>query len=232
MRDARSPMHKPLRAVFFDLDGTLVDSAPDIAAATNRLMFAYGLAPHPLQAIRAMIGNGTAALVERAFAAHGVTLSSPDFHERHERMMDFYAGTLTCLTTLMPGAAEALVSARQAGLRTGVVTNKPEGFSQILLSHFNLLADLDFVIGGDSGYSRKPSPDMLFAACEKSGCKPAEALMVGDGPADAASANAAGMACVIVRGGYCSVDPDTLGADNVLDNLCQLHALLAAGEAA
>lgn len=232
MRDASSLTQKPLCAVFFDLDGTLVDSAPDIAVATNRLMSAYGLTPHPLQAVRAMIGNGMAALVERAFAAHGVMLSLRDFRERHEKMIDFYADTLTCLTTLMPGAAEALVSVRQAGLRTGVVTNKPEGFSQVILSRFNLLAELDFVIGGDSGYPRKPAPDMLLAACERSECMPMEALMVGDGPVDAASARAAGMAYVIVRGGYCGVDPGTLGVDSVLDSLEQLRPLLAAGEVA
>ena len=227
------PDSAPPQAVFFDLDGTLVDSAPDIAAAVNELMAAYGLAPHSLEAVRGMIGNGMEALVERAFGAHGMTLSLRNFRERRERMVDIYANNLTRLTTLRPGAAEVLSAARGAGLRTGVVTNKPEGFSRIVLSHFNLLSDLDLVIGGDSGHGKKPAPDMLLAACEICRCGPGEALMVGDSTADAAAARAAGMKCVIVRGGYTAVPVESLDADQVVDSLLDLRSMfLCAGEAA
>lgn len=223
----------PLRAVFFDLDGTLVDSAPDIAVATNKLMTAHGLEPHSLQAVRDMIGDGMAVLVQRAFSARGVALTQADFRDRYEKMVDFYAQTLTQHTTLRSGAFEAVASARKAGLRTGVVTNKPEGFSRIILAHFKLLSQFEFVLGGDSGHTRKPAPDMLLAACSLSQCAPQEALMIGDGPVDAAAAKAASIPCILVRGGYCTVAIDTLGASriiNELDDLCPLFA--TAGEVA
>jgi phosphoglycolate phosphatase len=222
-----------LRAVFFDLDGTLVDSAPDIAAAVNELMAGHGLAPHSLEAVRGMIGNGIGALVERAFAARGVALSRREFRERYEMMIDIYADNLTRLTTLRPGAARALSAARAAGLRTGVVTNKPEGFSRIVLSRFGLLARLDLVIGGDSGYPKKPSPDMLLAACAACGCGANEAMLVGDSATDVATARAAGVTCIIVRGGYTDIPAEATGADGVIDRLDELEARFrAAGKAA
>lgn len=211
------------RAVFFDLDGTLVDSAPDIAAAVNELMAGFGLAPHSLEAVRGMIGNGIGALVERAFATHGVALSRQEFRERHATMIDIYADNLTRLTTLRPGAAQALSAARKAGLRTGVVTNKPEGFSRIILSRFDLLAELDVVIGGDSGYPKKPSPEMLLAACRCCDCDAHEAMLVGDSVTDVQTARAADMMCAIVRGGYTAVAPEALGADVVIDRLNELE---------
>lgn len=222
-----------LRAVFFDLDGTLVDSAPDIAAAVNELMAEHGLAPHSLEAVRGMIGNGIGTLIERAFGAHGIVLSRRDFRERHETMIDIYANNLTRLTTVRPGAARALSAAHAARLRTGVVTNKPEGFSRIVLSHFDLLADLDVVIGGDSGYPKKPSPDMLLAACTACGCRASEAMFVGDSGTDLLAARAADMTCIIVRGGYTDIPAEAIGADGVIDRLDELEAtFLAAGKAA
>lgn len=218
---------RPLRAVFFDLDGTLVDSAPDITAAVNELMAAYGMEPHSLAAVRAMIGNGMETLVERAFAAHGVALSMRDFRERRETMVDIYARNLTRLTTLRPGAASSIAAARAAGLNTGVVTNKPEGFSRIILSHFDLSRALDLVIGGDSGHGRKPSPDILHAACEALRYSVDEAMLVGDSAADADAARAAGMACVILRGGYTDRPAESLGADRIVERLDDLLPIFA-----
>ena len=221
------------RAIFFDLDGTLVDSAPDIAAAVNELMAGHGLAPHSLEVVRGMIGNGIEALVERAFAAHGSVLSRREFHDRDAAMIEISADNRTRLTALRHGAAQALSAAHAAGLRTGVVTNKPEGFSRIILSHFNLLANLDLVIGGDSGYPKKPSPDMLLAACRACGCGTNEAMLVGDSATDVAAARAAGVTCIILRGGYTAIPAEAIGADCVIDRLDELEAaFLAAGKAA
>jgi phosphoglycolate phosphatase len=106
------------------------------------------------------------------------------------------------------------------------VTNKPEGFSRTILAHFDLLAAVQAVIGGDSGYPKKPAPDMLLAACEGLGGTPGETILIGDSPADLSSARAAGMACVLVRGGYCDDPVDELGADLVIDDLTALPAAL------
>jgi phosphoglycolate phosphatase len=212
------------RVVLFDLDGTLVDSAPDIATAVNELLASEGLAPHSLPAVRGMIGHGLEKLVERAFAAHGIALDRETLPGRHAAMAAIYARRLTDLTTLRPGAREAMHATRRSGAPVGVVTNKPEGFSRTILAHFDLLAAASEVIGGDSGYPKKPAPDMLLAACERLGAAPEQAVLVGDSRADLASARAAGIACVLVRGGYCDDPLDELGADLVIDDLAVLPA--------
>lgn len=222
--------YRPLRAVFFDLDGTLIDSAPDITAAVNELMTAYGLDPHTLPAVRGMIGGGMGKLVERAFAAHGVVLSIQSFRERRARMVDIYARNLTRLTTVRPGALRAVSAARAAGLKTGVVTNKPEGFSRIILSHFGFLKELDLVVGGDSGYPKKPAPEMLYAACDIGHCNVNEAILVGDSTADVMAAKAAGMPCVLVKGGYSNVPIEELEADQIVDSLECIGTIFAGSE--
>ncbi len=226
-------LRAPLRAVLFDLDGTLVDSAPDIAAAINELMATCGLNPHSLATVRGMIGNGIEKLVERAFAAHGMALAPRDFRDRNEQMTDIYSRNLTRLTTLRPGAGRALSAAREAGMRVAVVTNKPEGFSRAILSRFGLLSEIAAVIGGDSGHPKKPAPDMLLAACEGCGCSVDQAVLVGDSATDAAAAKAAGMPCIILRGGYTDVPPERFGADRIIEGFDELGSILvAAGEIA
>lgn len=215
-----------LRLALFDLDGTLVDSAPDIAVAVNELLRVHGLAAHPLDVVRGMIGHGIRKLVERAFAAHGIALEGEKLSERHSEMMDIYGHRLTELTTLREGAFEAVRSARRMGLNSGVVTNKPEGFSRSILAHFGMLDDLHTLIGGDSGFANKPAPDMLIAACRAIGCDTDEALLVGDSEVDVAAAKAAGMPCILVRGGYTRVDTDTLAADFVINDFREFPALL------
>jgi phosphoglycolate phosphatase len=218
---------KPIRLVLFDLDGTLVDSAPDIAAAVNELMQANGLPVHSPAAVRGMIGHGVEKLVERAFAANGVVLDAAELAARNSQMLPIYARHLTTLTTLNPGARQAIAAARAAGMATAVVTNKQAAFARVALDHFSLTGALDTIIGGDSGYAKKPAPDMLLAACSANGCSADETIMVGDSGADLAAALAAGMACVLVRGGYSGADPATLGADAVVDSLHELAGLLA-----
>ncbi|KSV66790.1 hypothetical protein N182_34800 [Sinorhizobium sp. GL2] len=204
----------------------MVDSAPDIAAAANELLAADNLAPHSLAAVRGMIGHGLERLVERAYRAHGVSLTPDAMADRHATMSGIYARHLTGLTSLRPGAAEAVRAVRAAGLACAVVTNKPEAFSRTILDHFGLLADMGALIGGDSGYGKKPSPDMLLAACERLGVSPDDTILIGDSGADLASARAAGIACLLVRGGYCDRPVDELGADAVIEDPGRLAAEL------
>ena len=214
------------RLVLFDLDGTLVDTAPDIAAAVNELLSVHRLPAHSLDTVRSMIGHGIETLVVRAFAAHGLTLQGTELAARHAEMMEIYGGHLTRFSSPRDGARDAVAVARRTGLGTGVVTNKPEGFSRTILAELDLLAGLDMVIGGDSGFAKKPAPDMLLAACRETGCGPSDALLVGDSQADLAAARAAGMACILVRGGYGDMDVDLLDADRVMHDLREFPALL------
>ena len=213
--------------VLFDLDGTLVDSAPDIAAAVNELLAAEGLAPHSLPAVRGMIGHGLEKLVERAFAAHGAGLDEETMRGRHAAMADIYARHLTNLTTLRPGARGGGGGRQPLGRPQRRRDQQAGGVLPHDPGPFRPARRRARVIGGDSGYPKKPAPDMLLAACERLGATPEETILVGDSRADLASARAAGMACVLVRGGYCDGPVDELGADLVIDDLAALPAALS-----
>lgn len=215
-----------LTALLFDLDGTLVDSVPDIAAATNLLLDSEGHAALEVDEVRRMIGHGIPKLVERALAARGRTLDAEALAVLVARMMDFYGDNLTGRTSLLPGAMEVLAEGAASGLGLAVVTNKPEGFSRTILAHFGLDAVVPVVVGGDTCAARKPEPDMLLHAAAQLGAVPATTVMVGDSGADVGSARAAGMKVVLVRGGYTAVPVEELGADLVIDRLDHLFGAL------
>ena len=210
------------RGVLFDLDGTLIDSAPDLTDAINELLAASDRPPHPEDAVRRMIGHGIAKLVERAFAAHSVALDAPALEDRTQAMMAIYGSCLTRRTTLMPGARAALERIKARGLGTAVVTNKPGGFTETILRDLGLASFVDAGVGGDSGLPRKPAPDMLIAACDAIGRVPADVWMIGDSAADVEAARAASIRCLLVRGGYTDADVETLGADQVIASLDDL----------
>jgi phosphoglycolate phosphatase len=214
------------RVVLFDLDGTLIDSAPDIAAAVNELLAHRGRGPLTLAQVTSMIGNGVEKLVERAIAATGDVLGPEALKREQMAMIDIYAKHLTGLTVLMPGVREAIDALHGDGILLGIVTNKPQRFIETVLDHFDLSALFGVVIGGDAGVPKKPAPDMLLAAAEQFGVAPDDMIMVGDSPADVDSARAAGIASVIVRGGYTNVPAEQLGADAVIDDMTGLAAAL------
>jgi phosphoglycolate phosphatase len=215
------------QAILFDLDGTLIDSAADIAAAANELLSGDGLGPLPVEQVRAMVGNGVRKLVERAYAACGAPLAGDAVDARHAGMMDIYALHLTNQTTLMPGAMETLAALHGAGAKLAVVTNKPEAFSRAILAHFGLAPFIDLVVGGDTGPARKPAPDMLLHALAQFQLEPGGALMVGDGPADIEAARGARVRSVAVSGGYTEVPAEALGADLHIESLGGLPAAIA-----
>ncbi|MCR5857613.1 phosphoglycolate phosphatase [Mesorhizobium sp. J428] len=216
------------RAVLFDLDGTLIDSAPDLHASINILLMRRGLGPLSLLEVVSMIGNGVKKLVERAFIAVGHPLDADELDLAYEAMIGIYADHLTVLTVLTPGAREIVEELHAQGVLMGVVTNKPQMPTEAILDHFGLSPYLDAVIGGDSGVEKKPAPDMIFAALERLGLRPEDAILVGDSVADVGSARAAGIPVIALRGGYTSVPVDEIGADIVIGRLADLPATLAA----
>jgi phosphoglycolate phosphatase len=173
-----------------------------------------------------MIGNGMQKLVERAFAATSGPLPPHELEREYMTMFDIYAEHLTTLTTLLPGARQALDRLRAEGAALGIVTNKPQRFIETILDHFDLSHLFDAVFGGDAGVAKKPAPDMLFAAMEALGTDPLGTVMVGDSISDVESAHAAGVAAVILRGGYSNLPAERLGADAVIDGLSQLAEAL------
>lgn len=214
--------HRWPLAVLFDLDGTLIDSAADIRAAVNQLLEGHALGPLSLDDVKGMIGQGVKVTVDRAFRACGRPLEGEALEQEHLAMLDIYANHLTEFTTLMPATAETLEALHQDGVRLAVATNKPQRAAEAVLDHFGLFPYLDSVVGGDAGVAKKPAPDILLAALDRLGVEPWNAVMVGDSGADVASAQAAGIAAVIIRGGYTNLPAEELGADRVLETLADL----------
>lgn len=216
------------QAILFDLDGTLIDSVPDIASAVNELLSQDTLPALSIDAVRGMIGNGVKKLVERAYASSGKPVVGRALDETTDRMMGIYGKHLTRHTVAMPGALDMIAAYHGAGVKIGVVTNKPEAFTHEILKHFGLDDQVFVVVGGDTGPVRKPEPDMLHHALAVMGLPASRALMVGDSPADIGAAKAAFMASVAVRGGYTNVPAEDLGADVVISSLTELPAAIKA----
>ncbi len=215
------------KAVLFDLDGTLVDSAPDIHESLNQTLASYGEPPFILEAVTRMIGGGVPKLIERAYAALGKAIDPASRDKAVERFLAIYEPRATQLTTLTAGASEATRAFKEAGVPIGVVTNKPEAATREILAHFGLLELLDVVVGGDAGPARKPAPGLLLLACERLGLGVADVVFVGDSENDVEAAVAARMTVIAVRGGYTAIVPEELGADALVDRVDAVPAALA-----
>jgi phosphoglycolate phosphatase len=216
-----SPALQP--AVVFDLDGTLIDSAPDIAAALNRTLGAHGLAPLPVAAVATMIGDGARVLLARAFAAHGLTPAGTQLEQATRTYLDDYQANLAVATRAYPGVAETLAALGGEGWRMAVCTNKPEAAARAILGHLGLAERFAAIGGGDSFPVRKPDPAHLAATMRAAGM--ARAVMVGDHANDLLAAHGCGIPCIWAAWGYTADDP---GADGVSEDFTALPGLLAA----
>ena len=213
------------KAVLFDLDGTLVDSAADIAEALNDLLLENGHPVYSLAEIKRMIGEGVHRLMEKAFGVEpghdpaGVAKLA-------DRFLALYAPRSTHLTTICEGAVELLDLLKKADIPMAVCTNKPDAAAIELLQDLGLLPYFREVIGGASGLPRKPDPASLLEAARRLGAEPGDCLMVGDAFPDAEAARAAGIPVVVVDSGYGEIAADKLDADRVIAGLTELPKLL------
>ncbi|WP_138468949.1 phosphoglycolate phosphatase [Poseidonocella sp. HB161398] len=185
-------------AVLFDLDGTLIDSAPDLHSAACRMLAAEGQEPLPFATIRSFIGNGVAKLVERIIGATGLDMA--DHPRLVEAFMDHYGAHSTELTRPYPGVADALARFRMMGYGLGVVTNKPEAPARAILAELGLAGFFPVVIGGDSFPERKPDPTGLLSAAET--LKATATVFVGDSEVDAETAGRADLPFLLFTEGY------------------------------
>lgn len=216
-----------IKAVVFDLDGTLVDSAEDLCAALNRLMAEERLPPLAVLEVVPMIGDGAAKLVERAITAAGGT-PGQRLAELTRRFLAHYEPHAADATRAVPGVAEALDALAARGLALGVCTNKPEQATRAILRALDLEHRFTAVIGGDSAPgARKPDPATVMAVLERLGAGPREAVMVGDSGNDVAAARAAGMPVLLRAGGYTGVPAEELGADGVFTSFADLPKAIA-----
>nr|WP_284060473.1 phosphoglycolate phosphatase [Pseudomonas sp. NW5] len=215
--------HLP-RLVMFDLDGTLVDSVPDLAAAVDHMLLALGRAPAGCERVKLWVGNGAQVLVRRALAgslAHeGVDAALAE--QALALFMDAYAGS-HALTRVYPGVTETLERLRAEGVALALITNKPSRFLLELLAEQGLDGYFQWLVGGDTLAQQKPDPTALHWVMDKAGVAAGEALFVGDSRNDVRAAQAAGVTCVALSYGYNHGEP--IARENparVIDDLREL----------
>lgn len=211
----------PLRAVLFDLDGTLIDSLPDLTTLLNSELVERRLDLLSQDEVRPMVGDGVARLLERAFAARHISAETArreldGFVERYERLPVRHD---------LPyhGAEAALKAVRKAGLGCGLLTNKPEGPTRVILDALGWTRLFDAIVGGDTLPTRKPDPQGALYLAQKLGARPIETALVGDGRADVGAARNAGIRAIVAGWGYSS-DPESLGGECVLPDLRETAA--------
>lgn len=206
-------MH-PIRAVLFDLDGTLADTAGEIALALALAFAELGLPVLPEADVRELIGRGIASLVERALLRLGVDADAAAAIERFEAAYGRSVGTAA---SLYPGVFQGLERLAAAGLPLAIVTNKARAFTLPLLENLAIGHRFAAVVCGDDGWPKKPAADMVIAACTELGMPPATTLLLGDSANDVLAARAAGCPVWCVPYGYNEGRPvESLGADRIV----------------
>ncbi len=219
----REPQDWP-RAVVFDLDGTLIDSAADLADALNFALCLRNLSPFPIAQVKEMIGGGIPKLVERALRAHGV--SESELLPLAADFVKYYRENLTTRTMLYEGAAELLETLKGEGRRIGLCTNKQHDLTIETIKQLGIAKYFSAVAGEREGHPRKPDAAPLLGVLQALGATPGNAVMVGDSGADVECAKAAGVVPVVVSFGYSHVRAEDLGAAAVVARLPDLPLCL------
>ena len=213
--------------IAFDLDGTLVDTAPDLIGALNLVLLDRGLPPAPMDATRHLVGGGVKALIQRGFKLAGEPLEPAALDALTGQFIAYYLGRIADESTVFPGVVPALEQLSAAGATLCVCTNKRTQLSLALLDALDLTRHFKVVFGADLAPAPKPDPRCYLAAIAAAGGDPARSLMVGDSDNDVLSAQGAGAPVVVVPFGY-SVHPVTeLGADALIDHFDQLPEVAA-----
>lgn len=216
-----------IEAVLFDLDGTLADTAPDMAGTVNRMRSRRGLAPVPLGLVRPHVSKGARGMICSAFE---MTTDHPDFMAMREEFLELYGGNLCVDTRLFPGMPELLGDLEARAIPWGVVTNKFERFAHPIMESLGLAQRAAVVVGGDTCPRSKPFPDPLLFAAAKLGVVPARTLYVGDDERDIQAARAAGMPVLAAAYGYLGdgPQPKAWNADGIVQSAGEIGKWIAA----
>lgn len=215
------------RTVIFDLDGTLVDSAPDLTAAMNWCLSSIGRPPVAEHKVRHMVGQGARKLIERGLATTGPSLPKAEIDRLFADFLKFYERNIAVATRPFPGVRETLDTLREAGVALGLCTNKPLYLTRLLLDELALGDYFAAVLGGDSLPVKKPHPEPLLAALHQLGGAPREAVMVGDSASDILAARAARLPVVAVSFGYAIPPVRDADADILIDDFRALPEALS-----
>ena len=207
-----------MSAIVFDLDGTLIDSAPDIRAAANRMLVDKGLEPLDLPTIVSFIGNGLPKLVERVIGARGLDMA--EHGALTEVVLGYYNAASSDLTVLYPGVEKSIYDLKSKGYKLGLCTNKPEAPTRAILEGFGLTEVFDAVVGGDTLEVKKPDPKPLLACFEALGAT--GGLYVGDSEVDAETAQRAKQPFALFTEGYRKSPVATIPHDQRFSDFSQL----------
>jgi phosphoglycolate phosphatase len=208
----------------FDLDGTLVDTAPDLCVALNKILRERGRPPLSPSEVKRMIGDGAPALVARAMAASGADPASAG--EALTRFLEIYEANAVQLSRPYPDVRETLTVLRRRGYRAAVCTNKPQRATMAVIEGLGFLPLFDGIAGGDRFSVKKPDPGHLLGLISELGASVTATAMIGDSENDATVAHAAGVPLVLMRYGYARVPLESLAADALLDHFADLPAAL------
>jgi 2-phosphoglycolate phosphatase len=216
---------RTIRTVLFDLDGTLLDTAPDLADALNAVLMENNRAPLPFQEIRGVVSHGAIALIRLGF---DLDESHPDFQPLRQRLLALYRDNLSRKTRPFPGMDELLDQLETLGYNWGVVTNKPGWLTDPLLKNLGLHDRAACVVSGDTLETRKPHPAPMLHACELIGSKPEHCVYVGDAERDVEAGRNAGMHTLVALFGYFQVHdrPQEWNADGMIHAPSDLLAWL------
>ena len=217
-------MADKLRAILFDLDGTLLDTAPDMVGALNALLLEQGRAALPYDEVRALVSHGSGRLVKLGFPD-----ASPEiFSALQRRYLDIYAAALSVQTRLFDGMDRVLCDIARRGMLCGIVTNKPGWLTAPLLQQLGIASLFACVVSGDTVSARKPDAMPMLHAAKLAGVAAAECLYVGDAERDVQAAHAAGMPALVAAYGYIGPDEDwqSWGGDGVIRRPLELTAWL------
>jgi phosphoglycolate phosphatase len=211
----RTPLSEPA-CVLFDLDGTLLDTAPDMAMALNRLRVEQGWPALPFERIRPVVSHGAAGLLQLGF---GLGSDDSRFGPLRQRFLELYDAALAVETALFEGMEHVLARLESSAIAWGVVTNKPGWLTDPLLQSLGLFQRAGCVVSGDTVSRRKPDPEPLLHACDLIGIEPGRCLYLGDAERDVQAGNRAGMITLVARYGYLGIEdaPETWGAHGFVD---------------
>ena len=220
-------MAPPLRAVLFDLDGTLLDTAPDMVGALNALRGEHGLAPLPYEEVRSAVSHGAARVVKTGFP----DAPADEAAALQRRFLEIYRGALSRGTRLFPGMEQVLDALARRRLKCGIITNKPAWLTEPLLDELGIRARFDCVVSGDTVAERKPHPMPMLHAAKLAEVSPDECVYVGDAERDVQAAHAAGMPALVANYGYLRAGEDSGAwrADGYLEKALDLLGWLDAG---
>jgi phosphoglycolate phosphatase len=208
----------------FDLDGTLVDSVPDLRAAVNEMLRERGSRQLSLSEVKHLVGDGAPALVARALAASGADPAGVS--DALARFLEIYEANAVRLSRPYPDVRETLTALRRRGYRAAVCTNKPQRATMAVIEGLGFLPLFDGIAGGDRFSVKKPDPGHLLGLIGELGASVTATAMIGDNENDAAVAHAAGVPLVLMRYGYARVALESLAADALLDHFADLPAAL------